>query len=263
MLGWTLGGYPSPNLEVVAELGSAPADGAAADPESAMARVAERRFGKALAPQVVQAWQEYSEAFSEFPFHGSLVYSAPMQVGPANPLWGEPTGYRASMVGFPYDDLDAWRAVYPPEVFIGQFEKVAAGFEHAHADLAAALQALPQPVDGGTENAAALQELSVGEAAAIHFRSTANQARFILARRRLKAAKSPAEAQSACAELERLLRAEMELARRLHAIQTRDSRIGFEASNQYYYVPVDLAEKVINCQDLLTRWLPAERSRRR
>ena len=73
---------------------------------------------------------------------------------------------------------------------------------------------------------------------------------------------SPTEAQSACAELERLLRAEMELARRLHAIQTRDSRIGFEATNQYYYVPVDLAEKVINCQDLLTRWLPAERRRR-
>jgi hypothetical protein len=81
------------------------------------------------------------------------------------------------------------------------------------------------------------------------------------ARRRLKEAKSPDDAQSSCAELERLLRAEMGLARRLHAIQSNDSHIGFEASNQYYYVPVDLAEKVINCQDLLTRWLPAERSR--
>ena len=223
-----------------------------------MSRVAERRFGKELAPQVVRAWQEYSEAFSEFPFHGSLVYSAPMQVGPANPLWGEPTGYRASMVGFPYDDLDAWRAVYPPEVFIGQFEKVATGFEHAHANLAAAFQACRSQLTA-EQRAAALQELNVGEAAAIHFRSVANQARFILARRRLKEAKSPASAQSACAELERLLRAEMELARRLHAIQSRDSRIGFEASNQYYYVPVDLAEKVINCHDLLTRWLPAAR----
>ena len=29
MLGWTLGGYPSPNLEVVAEIGAAPAAGAA------------------------------------------------------------------------------------------------------------------------------------------------------------------------------------------------------------------------------------------
>jgi hypothetical protein len=207
---------------------------------------------------VVGAWQEYSKAFSEFPFHISVVYCAPMQVGPANPLWGEPTGYSASMVGFPYDDLDAWRGVYPAEVLIGQFEKVATGFEHTHANMAAAFQACRTQLTA-EQRATALQELSVGEAAAIHFRSVANQARFVMARSRYKEAKSPASIQSACAELERLLRAEMGLARRLHAIQSRDSRIGFEASNQYYYVPVDLAEKVINCHDLLTRWLPAQR----
>ncbi len=262
MLGWTLGGYPSPNLEAVAELGAAPAGSPAAEPDGALARVAERRFGKELASPAVRAWQDYSAAFSEFPFHGSLVYNAPMQVGPANPLWGEATGYRASMVGFPYDDLDAWRAVYPPEVFVGQFEKVATGFERAHTNLAAAFHACRSRLNPA-QTAAALQELNVGEAAAIHFRSTANQARFILARRRLQEATSASDAQSASTELEALLGAEMSLAQRLHAIQIRDSRIGFEASNQYYYVPVDLAEKVINCQDLLTRWLPAELRRHR
>jgi hypothetical protein len=258
MLGWTLGGYPSPNLEVVAEMGSGPVGRGAEDLEGAMLRVAKRRFGSALAPQVVSAWREYSEAFSQFPFNGGLVYNAPMQVGPANPLWGEPTGYQATMVGFPYDDLDAWRAVYPPGVFVGQFEKVATGFEQAQAALGDAYHSARTQLTA-EQRTAALQELSVGEAAAIHFRSTANQGRFILARRLLKEVKSPDDSQSACAELERLLRAEMGLARRLHAIQSSDSRIGFEASNEYYYVPVDLAEKVINCQDLLTRWLPAKR----
>jgi hypothetical protein len=258
MLGWTLGGYPSPNLEVVAEIGSGLADGAAPTPPAAMLRVAERRFGSAIAAQVVDAWQQYSKAFSEFPFHGSVVYSAPMQVGPANPLWGEPTHYAASMVGFPYDDLDAWRAVYPAEAFIGQMEKVASGFERAHADMAGAFEASRSQLTAEQRNAV-WQELSVGEASAIHFRTTANQARFVVARRSLKAAKSPGEVRSTCAELERLLRAELVLARRLHAIQSADSRIGFEATNQYYYVPVDLAEKVVNCQDLLTRWLPAAR----
>ena len=181
-----------------------------------------------------------------------------MQVGPANPLWEKPTGYAASMVGFPYDDLDGWRAVYPPEVFIGQFEKVATGFEHAHGVMAAAWEACRKKLTA-EQRAAGLKELNVGEAAAIHFRSVANQARFISARRRLEAAKSQEDTQSACAELERLLLLEMDLARRLHAIQSRDSRIGFEATNQYYYVPVDLAEKVVNCRDLLTRWLPAAR----
>ena len=52
-----------------------------------------------------------------------------------------------------------------------------------------------------------------------------------------------------------MLRAELRLARRLHDLQTRDSRLGFEASNQYYYVPADLAEKVVSCQYLLDHWL--------
>jgi hypothetical protein len=109
------------------------------------------------------------------------------------------------------------------------------------------------------QQAAVVRELGVGEAAALHFRSTANQARFVMARRRLKEAKSPAELQAVCLELDGLLRAEIASARRLHAIQTRDSRIGFEASNQYYYVPADLAEKVVNCRYLLDHWLPAQR----
>ena len=49
------------------------------------------------------------------------------------------------------------------------------------------------------------------------------------------------------------------LARRLCELQRTDSRIGFEASNQYYYVPADLAEKVLNCRDLLDRWLIEQR----
>jgi hypothetical protein len=257
MLGWTLGGYPSPNLEVVAEIAATHPNGPAPDPQSAMSRVAARRFGEVMATAVVRAWEGYSRAFSEFPFHGGLVYEAPMQLGPANLLWAEPTGYRATMVGFPYDHLDGWRAVYPPEVFVSQFEKVASGFEQAHAALTARLQECRRQLTAD-QQAAALHELDVGEAAAIHFRSTANQARFVMARSRLKEAKARPEIESACAELERMLRAEMALARRLHAIQSRDSRIGFEASNQYYYVPADLAEKVLNCHYLLDHWLPSQ-----
>jgi hypothetical protein len=260
MLGWTLGGYPSPNLEVIAEAGAGRTNGVQADLEAIMSRVADRRFGTVLGPLVVSAWRGYSQAFSEFPFHGGLVYSGPMQLGPANLLWGEPTGYQASMVGFPYDDLDGWRAVYPPQDFVGQFEKVAAGFEQAHAGLASAFERLRHQL-AADEVTRAAQELSVGEAAALHFRSTANQGRFVMARRRLAAAKTQAEVDSACAELEKLLRAEMDSARRLHAIQSHDSRIGYEASNQYYYVPVDLVEKVLNCQHLLDHWLPAQRLR--
>jgi hypothetical protein len=257
MLGWTLGGYPSPNLEVVSELGAAFAAGEPADPEAAMARVARRRFGDALAPAMVRAWKKYSAAFREFPFDGGVVYRAPMQMGPANPIWGEPSGYASTMVGFPYDDLAGWRSLYPAEVFVGQLEKVADGFESAFAEIQTALSGNSARLSSA-QTLASAAELRVQAAAAIHFRSAANQARFVMARERLRTATAAAAARPEALEMERLLRAEIVLARRLHALQCRDSRLGFEASNEYFYVPVDLVEKVINCHDLLARWLPAQ-----
>ena len=249
MLGWTLGGFPSPNLEAVSETlacGSAP---------EAMRRVAERRFGAELAPAVVTAWRGFSAAFREFPFHTGVLYSGPQQLGPANLLWAEATGFQATMVGFPYDDLDAWRAVYPPEVFIGQLDKVADGFEAALDQLRTALAQAKTP-PALPQRQALAQECRVAEAAAIHFRSAANQARFVLARRALAAAKAPGGAGAQIAVLERMLKAEIALACRLYRLQSRDSAIGFEASNHYFYLPIDLAEKVLNCRDLLARWLP-------
>ena len=47
--------------------------------------------------------------------------------------------------------------------------------------------------------------------------------------------------------MRKLLKDEEELARELFVHTRADSRIGFEASNQYYYLPQDLMEKVINC----------------
>jgi len=243
MLGWTLGGYPSPNLEVVSETlacGSA---------DEAMQRVAGRRFGSALAPLIVKAWRGFSAAFREFPFHIGVVYSGPQQLGPANLLWAEPTGYHATMVGFPYDDMDGWRAVYPPEIFAAQLERVAEGFDRALAELktSTARVKLASP----SQRRALDEECGVAEAAAIHFRSSANQTRFVLARRAAAAATKADDTTAHRTTMDRLLNEEIALARRLHSIQSRDSRIGFEASNQYYYVPVDLVEKVLNGHHLL------------
>ncbi len=243
MLGWTLGGYPSPNLEIVA----AALDGAST--QEAMQQVAERRFGPQLGPAVVSAWRDFSAAFREYPYHIGLVYVGPQQWGPANLLWVKPTGYAATMVGFPYDDLERWRAIYPPEVFVAQFEKVAAGFERALATLKQTKVESASP----EHRIVFAEECGVAEAAGIHFRSCANQARFVLARQAAANAKSEHELKAQQAEMQKLLQDEIGLARRLHAIQRRDSRIGFEASNQYFFVPIDLMEKVLNCRHLLAQ----------
>ncbi len=57
--------------------------------------------------------------------------------------------------------------------------------------------------------------------------------------------------QQALEQTRRLLQAEAANARALFALARQDSRIGFEASNHYYYLPQDLIEKVINCRYLL------------
>ncbi|MCY3776335.1 MAG: hypothetical protein OXH11_10155 [Candidatus Aminicenantes bacterium] len=53
------------------------------------------------------------------------------------------------------------------------------------------------------------------------------------------------------AEMTAVCRDEIDLARRLYPIARRDSRLGYEASNHYYYRPLDLAEKVLNCDRII------------
>lgn len=247
MLGWTLGGYPSPNLETIATV-MAGGD---------LAEVARRRFGPDLAPAVLETWTACGEAYQEFPYHIGVVYTAPLQTGPANLLWPTPTGYAATMVGFAYDQLDAWRGPYPPEVFAAQLAKVAEGFARAAERLLATVEDNPSPEPA--HRTAARVEATLARAASLHFRSVSNQARFVMLRTRLAAATTGPERQATLEALEPVLRDELRLARELFHLQSADARIGFEASNQYYYVPIDLAEKVLNCRHLLDHWLPAER----
>ena len=247
MLGWTLGGYPSPNLEVVSEVFG----GASA--EEAMQHVAARRYGPA-SQAVVRAWKQFSTAFSEYPFHIQLVYTAPIQHGPANLLYQKPTGYHATMVGFGYDDLDAWRAVYPADIYSSQFRKIAAGFHLG-------IESLKEQTAGvsmsESQQRALDEELRIAETVAIHCSTLANQARFVVLRDALNGDKLPAaERGSYVKETRQILTDEIELASRMAQLQSEDARLGFEASNQYYYVGCDLVEKALNCIDLRDRWLP-------
>jgi hypothetical protein len=250
MLSWTLGGYPSPNLEVVAVMGS----DSDISPDQAMQQVARRRYG-AAGEAVVQAWKDFSAAFNEFPF-GRGLYVTPLQMGPANLLWSKNTGYAATMVGIPYDDLDAWSLSYPLEIFINQLIKVAEGFESTLAELIDSTRNLK--LSPAFWNALS-GEYRIAETVAIHFRSAANQALFVKARRKLEVDRNSEERKILLDELEKLLYAEIKLAKRMNVLQCGDSRLGFEATNHYYYIPCDLVEKIINCRDLLDHWLVLER----
>jgi len=251
MFGWTLGGYPSPNLEVAGKL----VGDRDLTIDAAMRQVASRRYGAENADAVVAAWVRCSEGFSEFPYNIGVVYSGPQQMGPSNLLWGESTGYTATMVCYPYDHLDGWRSVFPPDVFVSQFRKVADGFDDGVKILTGLMANTPEKFRAGLQ-----QEIDVMDACAIHYRSCANQSRFVDLRNQFAKAETGARP-AMIDEMESLLKGELNLAVRLHDIQTRESTIGYEASNHYFYVPIDLAEKVINCADLLNRWIPELRAK--
>ncbi len=153
------------------------------------------------------------------------------------------------MWGIPYDDLDGWRGPYPPEVFAAQFEKAAEGWRPGLAQLQIAVDKTPP--DRRNE---AQADLRLAEAAAIKFQSVANQTRFVLARDALAKPSntlSPEQRERLQVEIKRCLESEIALARQLFTLTREDSRIGFEPSCQYFYLPLDLVEKVVNCRWLL------------
>ncbi|PYV44291.1 MAG: hypothetical protein DMG06_07155, partial [Acidobacteria bacterium] len=97
-------------------------------------------------------------------------------------------------------------------------------------------------------------DLRFAKAAGIIFQSVANQAHFIMARDALAQPSnrlSREESERLRIEMKRLLESEIVLARQLFKIAQEDSRIGFEPTCQYFYLPQDLVEKVVNCRWLL------------
>jgi len=250
MLGWTLGGCPSPNLEVFSRMMDHPD----LSPEQALRAVAADRFGETAADLTVQAWQRISAAFRNYPYNFSLLYNGPQHMGPAAPLWETPTGYRATMVGFPYDDVPAWLGPYPADTFVTLMEQTAEGFEQGAGLMEQALSEMERGPNDTDHRNALEAEVRVIRACGLHFRSVARQVRFYQARDRLLRVKRPEDLAATFRELRDLAAMERNCARALYGIQRQDSRIGYEATNHYFYVPADLAARAVHCDLMAERW---------
>jgi hypothetical protein len=234
MASWTLGGYPSPNLEVAKEFYFSRSAG----PDEAIRKVARRRYGAQAAAGVVDAWASFSKAFELYPY-SVAIYTIPTQHGPANPLRAKPTGVRNSMILMPQDDYKRWSGKYPPEVVQREFSRMADLWEQALPRFREAMRAVPI-----SRRRQADEDLAIAETCYLHFRSTANQFAFYLLR---DGPRTP----EALQRMRAIAKAEIELARRLYPLARLHSVIAYEASNHYYYRPADLAEKILNCQWLL------------
>ncbi len=250
MLSWSLGGYPSPNLELVKYIQDHPSSSIS----QSLLEIANGRYGEKAASEVVKAWEAFSTAFTEFPY-GLSIYTAPMNYGPSNPLYAEPTGEKATMLGFPFDDLEQWRGIYPSGVLANQFQKLAVGWIKGLPYFSEAILKAETPL----QKANAIEDHRFATTAWIHFQSVANQIQFIMARNSLLSDDiEQDEMEKNLKIIENIASEEKQLARQMYRICKEDSRIGFEASNHYYYFPLDFVEKVIDCEYVLDRYSSAQ-----
>lgn len=236
-LSWTLGGYPSPNLELASEYywKSCVQQGAS------IRSMLDEKFGPAAGERIAAASAAFSRAFTEFPFECGVVYQAPHNFGPSNLLYLRPTGYPSTMIGFPYDDLDGWRSIYPADKFAAQFRKLSLGWKKGLA-LAAKAEKHIRPEQRFEFRL--LQHAAHG--AYLHFYSTYLQISFVIHRDRLAKARSPHVKMALRQKLLKIADQEINAAKSLYELMLRDSRIGYEATNHYFYTAGSLQEKVLN-----------------
>ncbi len=223
MLSWTLGGSPSPSLKLVSGL----LDGKYSH-ENATREMIDELFGENEREAVYSAQKALCEAFVNFPFSCATVYNAPVTAGPRAVFYPEKTGYNSTMVCFPYDCLTGWRSAYPEDVFKDLLEKLVTLWKPACESLKA--------FEENNPTSALFKEFkNCADGCLEHFETTLNLTRFVMAR----------DAGDKAA-LFKALDDEEENTYNTVKTQSRDSRIGFEASNHYNFSRQNLLEKLIN-----------------
>lgn len=225
MLSWTLGGYPSPSIRMMAEAFFIENGNEELDFDKAMNIV----YGD-KAEKIKEATDKFCEAFSEFPFHISVLYVGPQNGGVSNILYHEPTGYTATMTCYAYDDVENWRANYPRDVFESQYRLVSEKWEEGMKLLG----------DEGELSDISYISYSL-------FRASYNQVRFVQLRDAYIADKNAETAK----ELIEVIKEEKAIAEKVYEIMCRRPEVGFEAANHYYYSKGMIAEKIINCNWLI------------
>ena len=215
MLSWTLGGAPAPNIKIASQYFF--------DDETQIDMLSVL-YGE-QAETVKKAADLLSDAFTEYPFNIDVIYFGPHFTGAVNLLYKEKTGIEATMTGYPYDDLDKWRAIYPRDVFENQFRLLSQKWKDG-------LDAM--------ESMRGTELYRVAETCYDIFRSCYNQIRYV-----------QLQEEGKYAEMLPILREEEKLVLNMYEHALADAKLGYEASNHYVYTPQMCLEKVLNCRKLI------------
>ena len=214
MLSWTLGGYPSASFSLVNEIFSG-----------------DFCYDEWLKTQYESEWKNvkkcvklFSEAFRNYPFATDVLYHGAMQVGASNLWYRHKTGLKSTMVGYPYDDIESWLGgKFTSKEYKQKLEKLTNEWLIG--------LTLLQEKQGNAQ----YEELKrMAKVVYLNIRSVLVQFLF----------NEKKECENA--ELLTLVKEEERLTKALYAIAAEDARIGYEASNHYYFTQNTFLEKLVN-----------------
>lgn len=216
MMSWTLGGYPTVSLDLVNRIF---ADGFSYEDFL-------KDHFEDNASLVKEAVKLFSDGFRYFPHTIGTLYQGVQELGPSNLLYPEKTGYNATMVTFAFDDYNSWRGHHDVAGFFSLLDKLLSKWGKG--------LDLLKNVSGNAE----FEELKrFAEVIYVNIKSMYVQSEFNIAREG-----------SDKAVIKKFIEEEKELARRLYRLASEDSRIGYEASNHYYFTQNNFIEKFINLE---------------
>lgn len=214
-LTWTQGGYPSPSVSLACEF----------DGGFDLERWYENNFGD---DRVRGAIELFCKAFRDYPFSVKALYLSPHTLGPAN-LWDtEPEEKGSTMVCFSYDDLESWVEPYGADIYLSQMDIVCWFWEEGI-----------ELLEMAEKNAKTEELLRYANAFYCHYFSDILQTKFALCKRA-----GDKKGMTEC------LRRERENARKLLSLMRADARIGYEASNHYFYTERNILEKILRTEKM-------------
>ena len=234
MLSWTLGGYVSDNIKIAAAYFFEDEENDA----DAYSEVLKENYGK-YADKVKSAVGYFCRAFSNYPFNWKHIYMGPANAGAANLLYPEPSGMRATMTGFPFDDVASWcgspastiacggkGVLYTVDVLQKQYEKLVAEWEYG----LSVIEAVPE-----------CEFSDMAKYCYTLFKASYNQISFYIER----------DGKCDKNRMRELVKSERVLAETAYRIMLRNSSVGYEAANHYYVTRSMLMEKIVQCDYLL------------
>ncbi|MBO5714198.1 MAG: hypothetical protein J6R83_02105 [Clostridia bacterium] len=223
MLSWTLGGYPSPSLDLVNAL----SNGMSYDDWY-------KNYYGNNADKVKQAVELYCKGFREYPFSIDGLYFSPKNMGPANLISLEKEEKESAMVCYSFDDYEHWVGPYGYEIYVKQMKKLVKLMTNA-----------VKVIESIEEKDQKIQELLLyTKVSLLHFTYDLYHTEYSYLKRNVNENKE---------EIISLLKKMRKLTVNAIKYASLDSKISYETSNHYFYVQNNLLEKLVNIDNVLER----------